>query len=66
MWCKAAGSEIISWSSYEPSHEKLYAASADVITYSKRASKANDIPILSLPLEVSLCCLSLIEFFQVP
>jgi hypothetical protein len=66
MWCKAAGSEINNWFSYESSHNKLYAASADIITYAKRAFKANDIPMLILPLEVSLCCLSLIEFFQIP
>jgi hypothetical protein len=66
MYCKAAGSEIINWSSYGSSNQKLCTASADIITYAKQAFEANDIPILSLPLEVSLCCLSLIEFFQIP
>lgn len=44
----------------------MCAASVDFITYAKRALEANDIPILSLPLEVSLRCLTLEELFQIP
>jgi hypothetical protein len=44
----------------------MCAASVDFITYAKRALEANDIPILSLPFEVSLRCLTLEELFQVP
>jgi hypothetical protein len=64
MYCRAAGSEIINWSSYKwAEDQKMYAASVDFITYTKRALEANDIPILSLPLEVSFCCLTLEELF---
>lgn len=42
-----------------------YAASVKSITYTKRALEANDISILSLPLEISFRCLTLVEFFQI-
>jgi hypothetical protein len=38
----------------------------DAITYAKRALEANDIAILSYPLEVSLPYLPLVELIQVP
>jgi hypothetical protein len=44
----------------------MYGMSADVITYAKWAFEANDIPILSLPLEVGLCYLTLVELLRVP
>jgi len=44
----------------------MVAATADVFTYAERALETNDIPVLSLPPEVGLCCLSLIELFRIP
>jgi hypothetical protein len=66
MYCRAAGSEIINWSSYESTEDQeVHAASMDIITYAEGGLEANDIPILSLPLEVSLCSLSLIDLLQI-
>jgi hypothetical protein len=62
----AAGSEINNWSACESANQEIYAAIQDTITYAKRALEANDIAILSLPLEVSLPYLPLVELLRVP
>jgi hypothetical protein len=66
MYCVAAGSETNNWSACESANQEVYAGIQDTLTYAKGALEANDIAILSLPLEVSLPYLPLVELLRVP